>query len=166
MLDWSSSKPVSGACSHRSSILAHKSLLVHYASKVGRNAERPRILTEAFGNQMPPPEMMQAWLMTWYGIRMQALHGHVAGEVLKGAFGEGMLGQQDVHTELVEARKCPRLAVYMTKENVENEKGLDVGAGDEVVLVGDAGHWLQHIKAGEFNRILTKWLIDIEDKQG
>lgn len=120
--------------------------------------------TEAFGNPMPPPEMMQTWLMTWYGIRMQAVDEHVVWESLKGAFGEGMLGQQEVHTELVKAKKCPRLAVYMREENLENEKELGMGEGDEVVLVEGAGHWLHHIKAEEFNGILTRWLKRIEEK--
>jgi pimeloyl-ACP methyl ester carboxylesterase len=96
---------------------------------------RLMFVTEAFGNQMPPPEIIQPWLMTWYDIRMQAVQAHVMGEALKGAFGEGMLGQQAAHTELVKARKCPRLAVYMTEVNVENEKGLDMRTGDEVFLV-------------------------------
>jgi pimeloyl-ACP methyl ester carboxylesterase len=121
-------------------------------------------VTEAFGNQMPPEGVLPPWMMTWIGIRAQAMDGHVIGESLKGAFGEGMLGQQEAHTELVKGRKVPRLAVYMAEENVVNEKGLGIGAGDEFVWVKDAGHWLHHIKAEEFNGILTKWLGKLEGK--
>lgn len=52
----------------------------------------------------------------------------------------------------------------MTEENCEIEKGLGVGEGDEVVYVGDAGHWLHHIKDENFNEILVKWLEKTERK--
>jgi pimeloyl-ACP methyl ester carboxylesterase len=81
---------------------------------------------------------------------------------LKGAFGEGMLGQQEEHIKTVKDRKLPRLAVYMTEENVANEKKLGMGEGDEIVLVKDAGHWLHQIRAEEFNEILTAWLEKLE----
>jgi pimeloyl-ACP methyl ester carboxylesterase len=120
-------------------------------------------VTMALGFELPPEGVMQPWMMTWYGIRQQAMNERVVGESLKGAFGEGMLGQQEVHTELVRARKCPRLAVYMKEENVENEKGLGVGEGDEVLLFKDAGHWFHHTKPEEFNGILTRWLEKFEE---
>lgn len=119
-------------------------------------------VTKAFGNQLPPVEAMQPWMFTWYGIRGQAMDEKVVCQCLKGAFGKGMLGQREVHAELVKARKCPRLAVYMIQENVENERGLGMGKGDEVRLVDSAGHWLHHIKAEEFNGILTNWLKKLE----
>lgn len=121
-------------------------------------------VTMAFGNQMPPEGVMPPWMMTWYGIRAQAVDERVIGESLKGAYAPDMLGQQEVHTELVKGRSIPRLAVYMTKENVENEKQLGVREGDEIVWVKDAGHWLHHIKSEEFNEILTGWLEKFETK--
>lgn len=121
-------------------------------------------VTEAFGNQLPPPEALQPWMLTWYGIRGQAMDDKVIGDCLRGAFGKGMLGQKEVHEELVKGRKCPRLAVYMTQENVENEKGLGMSEGDEVRLVEGAGHWLHHIKAEEFNGILGSWLGMLEGR--
>jgi pimeloyl-ACP methyl ester carboxylesterase len=121
-------------------------------------------VTEAFGNQMPPEDMLQPWMMVWYGMRMQAVDERVVGESLKGAFGEGMLGQREVHAGLVREMKCRRLAVYMREENVENEKGLGVEEGDEVVLVEGAGHWLHHVKPVEFNGILTAWLERLEGR--
>ena len=117
-------------------------------------------VTMAFGNQLPPE--MPPWMMTWIGIRAQAMAEHVIGASLKGAFGPDMLGQQEMHTELVKNRKIPRLAVYMTEENVKNEKSLGVQGKDEIVLLGDAGHWLHHMKPDEFNAILTKWLENIQ----
>lgn len=115
-------------------------------------------VTEAFGNQLPPAEAMNPWMFTWYGIRGQAMDEKVVVQCLKGAFGKGMLGQREVHEELVKARKCLRLAVYMRQENVENEKRLGMGEDDEVRLLDGAGHWLHHIKAEEFNGILENWL--------
>lgn len=64
-------------------------------------------VTMAFGNQMPPEGVMPPWLMTWYGLRIQAVKEHVIGASLTGAFADGMLGQQEVHTELVKGRKIP-----------------------------------------------------------
>jgi pimeloyl-ACP methyl ester carboxylesterase len=119
-------------------------------------------VTMAFGNQMPPEGVMPAWTMTWIGMRAQAMDERVIGESLKGAFGEGMLGQQEEHIKTVKDRKLPRLAVYMTEENVANEKKLGMGEGDEIVLVKDAGHWLHQIRAEEFNEILTAWLEKLE----
>lgn len=117
-------------------------------------------VTMAFGNQLPPE--MPPWMMTWIGLRAQAMAEHVIGKALQGAFGPGMLGQQEAHTNLVIGRTIPRLGVYMTEENVENEKKLGVGEKDEIVQIADAGHWLHHIKPDEFNGILTRWLEKIE----
>lgn len=121
-------------------------------------------VTLAFGNQMPPEGVMPPWMMMWYSIRMQAVNECVVGKSLKGAFGPDMLGQQEAHAECVKSRTIPRLAVYMTEENCENEKGLGLGGKDEVVWVKDAGHWLHHIKADEFNGILVKWLEKLDEK--
>jgi pimeloyl-ACP methyl ester carboxylesterase len=122
-------------------------------------------VTMAFGNQMPPEGVMPAWMMTWIGIRGQAMDEKIIGESLKGAFGEGMLGQQEEHINAVKKRTIPRLAAYMTEENVANEKSLGLKEGDEVVWVKDAGHWFHHIKAEEFNGILTSWLEKLEGKK-
>ena len=124
--------------------------------------EKVIFVTLAFGNQLSPD--MPPWMMTWYGLRMQAMTGHVNGAALKGAFAPGMLGQQEAHTELVKGRMIPRLGVYMKEENVENEKKLGMGEKDEVVQLADAGHWLHHMKPDEFNGILTKWLEKVEAK--
>ncbi|KNG44927.1 alpha/beta hydrolase [Stemphylium lycopersici] len=87
-----------------------------------------------------------------------AIAEHVVDKILQGAYAPGMLGQQETHAHLVKDREIPQLAVYMTEENVEDEKSLGVGADDEIVQLADAGHWLRHIKPDEFNAILTKWL--------
>ncbi|KAF1938127.1 alpha/beta-hydrolase [Clathrospora elynae] len=120
----------------------------------------PAFVTMVFGNLLAPD--MPPWMMTWYTLRLQAVTDHVTGKSLQGAFGQGMLGQQEVHTELVKGRTIPRLAVYMKEENVENEKKLGIGKKDEILLLADAGHWLHHMKADEFNGILTKWLEKID----
>jgi pimeloyl-ACP methyl ester carboxylesterase len=117
-------------------------------------------VTMAFGNQLPPD--MPPWMMTWYGIRGQAMAEHVVGTSLQGAYAPDMLGQQEAHTELVKSRTVPRLAVYMREENVENEKRLGVGEKDEIVHFPDAGHWLHHMKPDQFNAILIAWLEKIE----
>lgn len=119
-------------------------------------------VTMAFGNQLPP--VMPPWIITWIGLRMAAMEERVIGESLKGAYAPDMLGQQELHTELVKNRTIPRLAVYMTEENVENEKSLGIRAKDDFVHLADAGHWLHHMKPDEFNAILTKWLEKIEAK--
>lgn len=121
-------------------------------------------VTEAFGPQLPPPEKMQPWMFTWYGIRMAAVSDEVVGGALKGAFGQGMLGQEERHAEVVRMRKCKRLAVYMAEENVEKEKGLGMREGDEVLQIGGHGHWLHHVGAEEFNGILLSWLGKLEVK--
>lgn len=121
-------------------------------------------VTEAFGNQLPPPEKMHAWMFTWYGMRMAAMDGEVVGGALRGAFGEGMLGQEEGHGETVRGRTCRRLAVYMAEENVEKEKGLGMREGDEVLHFGGCGHWLHHVGAEEFNAILGNWLGRTEGK--
>lgn len=113
-------------------------------------------VTMAFGNQLPP--VFPPWMMTWYALRGQAIAEHVVDKILQGAYAPGMLGQQETHAHLVKDREIPQLAVYMTEENVEDEKSLGVGADDEIVQLADAGHWLRHIKPDEFNAILTKWL--------
>ncbi|KAH7398684.1 Alpha/Beta hydrolase protein [Phaeosphaeria sp. MPI-PUGE-AT-0046c] len=119
-------------------------------------------VTEAFGDQLPPVEKMQPWMFTWYGIRMAAMEEGVVGGALKGVFGQGGLGQEERHAEVVRARKCRRLAVYMAVENVEKERGLGVGEGDEVVHFGGHGHWLHHVGAEEFNEILGTWLKKLQ----
>lgn len=119
-------------------------------------------VTEAFGNQLPPMEKMQLWMFTWYGIRMAAMKEDVVGGALRGAFGQDMFGQEERHREVVKGRKCRRLAVYMAEENVEKEKGLGMGEGDEVVHFGGHGHWLHHVGAEEFNAILIAWLEKLE----
>ncbi|KAF2830205.1 alpha/beta-hydrolase [Ophiobolus disseminans] len=121
-------------------------------------------VTMAFGNQMPPEGVMPPWMLTWYGIRMQAVNERVVGESLKGAFGPGMLGQQEAHTQLVKGRRVPRLAVYMTEENCGKERRLGMGVGDEVVWIKDAGHWLHHIADEEFNGVLVEWLGKVEGR--
>lgn len=113
-------------------------------------------VTMAFGNQLPPE--MPPWMMTWYGLRGIATAEHVIKQSLEGAFAPDMLGQQEAHTQLVKDRKIPRLGVYMTAENVENEKSLGLGEKDKIVQLADAGHWLFQMKPDEFNEILTKWL--------
>jgi pimeloyl-ACP methyl ester carboxylesterase len=118
-------------------------------------------VTKAFGDQLS--SNISPWMITWIGIRGVAMSEYAVGACLKGTFGPGMLGQMELHQELVKGRTIPRLAVYMREENAELGRGLGVGGLDRVTTIEDAGHWFHHVKADAFNELLKGWLHTIEN---
>ncbi|KAF2257153.1 alpha/beta-hydrolase [Trematosphaeria pertusa] len=143
----------------------------HYPSKtcdetMAWYAASPSATTNALQSY---PSMIGAitpeWMKLWYLRRLEGTPEHVIRKSIEGCFGEEMLGRAELHEEFVKGkRKAPRLAVYKEEERAERERafGVDVGRGDEVVVIGDgAGHWPHQTRSEEFNGLLGRWLTKI-----
>ena len=105
----------------------------------------------------PPP----AWMEAWHRRRMLETPKHVILACVHGSFeNKDTLGREEVAIATFKGKIAgPWLVVGSSEEWVRVDRGLiPEGPANEVLVIGEAGHWMHQVASEKFNSELKRWL--------